>query len=624
MKEDKNRTGTGPQRVPNGAIRSVGFDPGSTWKVGESRVAVLQQLSAEEVVVSHLASGLVERLSVGVLVAVHEPLLATPISSLERHTSEQWETAFLQAKAIDALIDASGKSPLPDERKATAASLGLGDRQLRRKMHAYTTHGTVAALLPKLPGPERGTTLLDPRVERLVADVIDSYLKMSPDVAVDDILPDINDAVARLDPLPARGASVGRATVQKRLTAARRNRSKLASSIGAPMKYLERQVRYPIQTAGPLDTLEIDHTVVDAHIIEPKTGRSIGRPVLTIAISRATRVIHGMLLSLEAPSRLSVALCLHHAVFPKRNWLEKLGIPDACFPGYGLIRGLHSDNASEFKAHSHIRGLALYKIKAEYRDEGDPADGGIVERCIGTLMRKVRLIPGRSYSDLLGRTPRHACKGARMTLGELELYIARVISRYHKTRHSGLGMPPLTAWEDAWRVGGKLVYPQVPENETRFLLTFLPGEWRTVTREGIELFGLKYQSHLIAPFIAKHKKWMVRYDPRDISGVFLEVEGEHIYVPSLRLGGAAISLWEWREIRTDAIAHGRDRCPAQIASEVRKNRELVEEVAKRGRKQAGPRRLARQEEWQRDNATRLVKEQEEPLDRTLRLVWSDL
>ena len=31
-------------------------------------------------------------------------------------------------------------------------------------------------------------------------------------------------------------------------------------------------------------------------------------------------------------------------------------------------------------------------------------------------------------------------------LRELELYLARQISAYHKTTHSTLGMPPLTAW----------------------------------------------------------------------------------------------------------------------------------------------------------------------------------
>jgi hypothetical protein len=39
-------------------------------------------------------------------------------------------------------------------------------------------------------------------------------------------------------------------------------------------------------------------------------------------------------------------------------------------------------------------------------------------------------------------------------LKELEQYFARQISVYHKTIHSTLGMPLLTAWERDWVING--------------------------------------------------------------------------------------------------------------------------------------------------------------------------
>ena len=87
------------------------------------------------------------------------------------------------------------------------------------------------------------------------------------------------------------------------------------------------------EAEAPLHIVEMDHTIVDAHIVEPRSGKTIGRPVLTLAIDRASRIVLGMLLSLEAPSRLSVGLCLHHSVMPKQVWLKFLGIPEGAGQG---------------------------------------------------------------------------------------------------------------------------------------------------------------------------------------------------------------------------------------------------------------------------------------------------
>jgi putative transposase len=139
-----------------------------------------------------------------------------------------------------------------------------------------------------------------------------------------------------------------------------------------------------------------------------------------------------------------------------------------------------------------------------------------------TMMGKVRLIPGQTYSKVLGEKPRHSERRACFTLRELELYLAREISMYHKRKHEGIGIPPLTAWERAWTVNGSPCAPRIPDCSETFRITFLPGTWRTVTREGIELNALRYQSADLYPFIERRKKFMVRWDPRDLSHIFVE------------------------------------------------------------------------------------------------------
>ena len=355
-------------------------------------------------------------------------------------------------------------------------------------------------------------------------------------------------------------------------------------------------MRSSIETGAPLSVVEIDHTVADVHLIEPQTGTAIGRPVLTMMIDRATRVILGLLLSLEAPSQLSIGLCLHHSTFPKDDWLKNLGLTEACWPGFGLASTILSDNGREFHGRAFRRAAEVYGVDLRYRPLGHPAAGGIIERAIGTFMTKVRLLPGASFSKLLGKRPRHAIRGARMTLKELELYLARQVSAYHKNRHRTLQMPPVLAWERAWRNNGAPAVPCLPASAEHFLLTFLPGEWRTVSREGIALHALRFRSPDLIPHIEPGRRRMVRYDPRDLSRVYLETSTDYIGAELAGGPAMAFSLWEWREVRASELQAGRSRDPHGIAQELAANRSLIRETVSR-RHRGSARRLAREAQW---------------------------
>jgi putative transposase len=185
-----------------------------------------------------------------------------------------------------------------------------------------------------------------------------------------------------------------------------------------------------------------------------------------------------------------------------------------------------------------------------------------------------------------------------MTLKELELYIARQVSIYHKTTHRTLGMPPASAWERAWTINGQPTLPSVPDSAEHFLLTFLPGESRTVTREGVRLHSLQYQSDALAPLIEPGTQRMVRFDPRDLSRVFVETANEHVPVSLSRHVAPPFSLWEWREIHRRERELGQARDPGRIADELRANRALIEESAKSGRRVIAARRVAREDDWQ--------------------------
>ena len=140
----------------------------------------------------------------------------------------------------------------------------------------------------------------------------------------------------------------------------------------------------PVQAKGlrparPLDLVQIDHTPVDAIVVDEIDRLPIGRPWLTLVIDVATRVIAGFHLSFEHPSSISVALAISHAVLPKEAYLRNLGV-DTEWPVSGLPAIIHLDNAEEFHARALERGCQEYGILLEYRPLFRPNFGGHIER----------------------------------------------------------------------------------------------------------------------------------------------------------------------------------------------------------------------------------------------------
>ena len=74
-----------------------------------------------------------------------------------------------------------------------------------------------------------------------------------------------------------------------------------------------------------LEQVQIDHTVIDLIVVDERERQPIGRPYLTVAIDGCSRCILGMVVTLDAPSAVSVGLCLAHAAIDKRPWLNSWG-----------------------------------------------------------------------------------------------------------------------------------------------------------------------------------------------------------------------------------------------------------------------------------------------------------
>ena len=194
--------------------------------------------------------------------------------------------------------------------------------------------------------------------------------------------------------------------------------------------------------------LQVDHTPVDVIVVDEEDRLPIGRPWLTLAIDVASRVVAGFTVSLEAPSTVSVALALTHAVLPKETWLADRDL-DVEWPVAGIPVCVHVDNAPEFESAAIVRGTQEYGIELVHRPVRRPAFGGHIERLIGTMMGAAHLLPVTTFSSVAEKGDYPSEDRAALTLAELERWLALEIAGYHQRVHTVLRQPPMHVWKEA-------------------------------------------------------------------------------------------------------------------------------------------------------------------------------
>ena len=305
---------------------------------------------------------------------------------------------------------------------------------------------------------------------------------------------------------------------------------------------------------SPLDIVQIDHTKADVTVVDPVTRCPLGRPTLTVAIDVNTRMVLGFHLSLEPPSLLAVALCLTHAVMDKSHWLTARGI-STDWAAQGIPSAIYVDNGAEFHARAFERACSEYQIDLRHRPPGTPRYGGHIERLIGTMMGAIHLLPGSHFSNIFERGDLDAEAEAVMTLRELETWLAlEITGSYHARVHSALETTPAAAW--AARTNEVRI--QIPADLRQFLVDFLPSEQRVLQRDGLHLFHIRYWADELRWLMGREsRKFTLKYDPRDLSRIFVLTENGIIEARPADLTRPAVTLWEHRAARRALREAGR-------------------------------------------------------------------
>lgn len=577
--------------APSITTRDVVFSSGARFMLGKLAVELVHCLSLDRVVVAELRTGETRVVARAELT----PVEAMPHGQLERavKSDDVTEEMLVRARACEeALLPYLGAGTLSHaEARHVAKTLGVSTRTVRRWIQRYKRQGDITAFLPAPRGIRRGQSSLDPAVEAIIEFAVRRKLRDAGNCTVRSVKEAIRADCEAIDKTPPAAS-----TVLGRIKKLKADADALPSEVGRQVRERQRLVRGSAEAQRPLERVEIDHTLVDTHIVDAKDGGPLGRPWLTIAIDVFTRVILGFYLALEYPSRLSLALCLRHAILPKDNWLKRVaGVGP--WPVFGRPRRIYTDNGADFRSLSFRLGCQRQHIENGYRPVRQPRYGGTVERLIGTFMRRMRLIPGNTFNEILNKKSPYAAHSAVLRLEDLERWFTNEVTAYHHETHRTLGAAPIAAWNRAWKTSGGVVVPTYPADAHTLFTDLLPHESRVVDRAGIHLYQLRYRCDELAPYVNSDIKRVIRFDPRDISVVWLErPDGGYLEVPWTNRAWPRLSLWEWNEIRHRNGQRDKEADPEIVRQCLAENDRLIAERAAQGQLRAR-RRRARSERW---------------------------
>jgi putative transposase len=529
---------------------------GALVKLADEREYVVRRFDTPtSVVLSDLESN--EQRTVGLdQIRCRFPATRRQQTDLEALNEVRLSSAQARYAVIQPLLEA-GRWTTQDVEAAAQAG-GVDRSSVYRWLKQFGEGSMVSSLMRK-ERSDAGSAKLNPAVEGIIKQVITEYWltpeRRTPAAAYREVKRLCWNASPRLAP-PSMSTFVTRLDQVDALRAAKKRQGEAAADklqiIKGTMPFADR----------PYAVLQIDHTLVDIHLVDEVDRVCIGRPWLTVAIDVKSRMVAGYYVSFDPPGALGTGICLANAMLPKKAMLAQLGV-DYDYPCMGKPHMVHLDNAKEFRGKTLERACQEYGINLMFRKIKKPRYGAHIERLMGTLMTEIQTLRGTSFSNTQERGDYDSQGRAVMTLKEFELWLANLIlGAYHNRKHSSLGRPPLSEYTRGILGDGTSFGPGVIDvitDEERLRTDFLPLVEQTVQPYGIKIDHIHYRSDVLNRWVGARdpknkrsaRKFLCRRDPRDISSIlFFDPDAQTYFrIPFRDRSRPAISLWELRAVR---------------------------------------------------------------------------
>lgn len=479
---------------------------------------------------------------------------------------EDWHTAqrlISEFEAIDNLPRDGGRG---EAMRRVAERMGLSTRQIYRLQSKYRAGPSLLELLPTRPGSKFGDRRLLAEVEKIISAAIEKEYLRSEKPPLAELVRTVETSCRENGLRPPSRNSIRKRVdaiqLRRRLEARegkKHARDKCAPALDA------------VLAERPLQRIEVDHTLADVMLVADSPAREfLGRPWITFAIDVFTRMIVGVHVGYEPPSSSRVAMCMANAMLPKNAFLEMCAVQGA-WPCQGKFEEIWVDNALEFRAEALKRGCQQHGSKLLYRPAATPHIGATVERLIGTMMGRVHLLPGTTQSNPSMRGDYKPDVKSCMTLVEFtKVLVEQIVNQYHMKLHKGIGMSPMSAWNEAF--AGKEA-PVFKASAMEALAAFLPAESRLLRRTGVEFKGAFYRNDRFEEFIGGKHRVVVHYHSLDASSVYVRLPSGELVV-ARHDGGVPRDGLAFADVKRRAQANqeaARDPAVAQKVDESRRN-----------------------------------------------------
>lgn len=301
----------------------------------------------------------------------------------------------------------------------------------------------------------------------------------------------------------------------------------------ADRKY--RSVGQQIPCTMPMEYVEIDHSPLDAILLDDKGDIPLGRPYLTILYDRFSKCVVGLSVNFREPSYNSVRKAILNTVLQK-DWVkEKYPCIKNEWPCSGKIQNLVVDNGAEFWSNDLEDALRPLVSNILYTKAGNPWEKTGVEKFFDKLNNGlIKKFPGKTFSRTEQLKDYNPKRDAVVRVSEfLELLHKWIIDLYHQspdTRETGI---PVQRWYES-----KFRPSEYKSSEKEQLKIELgPVHHRTIGLGGIRLYNMRYESKELIEYRKQNSldnsgKLYVKTktDPMDLSYIYVYLENEFRYI----------------------------------------------------------------------------------------------
>jgi putative transposase len=346
-----------------------------------------------------------------------------------------------------------------------------------------------------------------------------------------------------------------------------------------------------VAAARPGEWTEIDSTPLDVRVV--LDDGTVDRVELTGLVDQATRTLAAAVLR-PSTKAVDASLLLARALTPepmRPGWADALRLTRSVLPyqsltsiderlGHAAARPVivpetivcdHGKAYLSATFRSACRSLGISLAPAH---PDTPTDKPVIERTLGS----VSTLFAQYVAGYAGRSVEHRGKdaeaGAAWSMAELQALLDEwIVAVWQNRPHDGLRDPltpgraltPNERYAALVAVAGYVPVPLGPED----YIELLPVTWRVINSYGVKVGLRTYDSRELNPYRrqnsginGKHGRWEVRYDPYDISRVWIRNHHHGGWLSAtwtyLRTGPVPFGELIWTHARQIVAARGTD------------------------------------------------------------------